>query len=359
VLIDGGFKMSEANSKDRLLNERESAILSALVSEYILAGKPVGSRSFVQKYSFSISPATMRNIMFDLESMGYLMQPHTSAGRIPTDMGYRFYVDALLDSYDFILNDSITVNEAALSRELQLDKVFCSITRMLSAESKYAGIMLTPKPDFTVVKRIELIPVSINEILVILITRTGMLITRKVKVSENRTLDDLHDYSRYLTETLCGYSLFEIKKKVFEILRIEGKTDLDKQMALDIAELALTEDEEPELHIDGIENLLKIPEMVEAKRLNSLLQIIEEKNILRSIMEKTLSGDGVLTLIGDEIDNARVFGCSMVTTSYKIGNSKVGVIGVFGPTRMDYEKVVPLIDYTGKAVTDLLTKMSV
>jgi heat-inducible transcriptional repressor len=143
-----------ANGSQRPLNERECAVLSALVYEYITTGKPVGSRSFVQKYSFSISPATMRNIMFDLERMGYLMQPHTSAGRVPTDMGYRFYVDSLLDTYEFVMNEKVRVKEELIKREVQLDKMFSAVSKMLSLVSTYAGIVLTPKPDFTVVKRI-------------------------------------------------------------------------------------------------------------------------------------------------------------------------------------------------------------
>ena len=130
-------------------------------------------------------------------------------------------------------------------------------------------------------------------------------------------------------------------------------------MALDIAQLAISEYEEPRLHIEGIENLLKIPEMVEEDRLNSLLSIIEDKNILKRILEKaTWSSEGIRTLIGEEVEEEKVKGCSMVSTSYKIGNKLVGAVGVIGPTRMDYEKVVPLVDYTGRVVTELLTKMS-
>ncbi len=134
--------------------------------------------------------------------------------------------------------------------------------------------------------------------------------------------------------------------------------DFNKNMALDIAELGIGGDEGSQLRIDGIENLLKIPEMVEKDRLDSLLHIIEEKNILRNILEIAMEMDGIRTLIGNEIESIHVKGCSIVTTPYKIGNRKVGVIGVIGPTRMDYEKVVPLVDYTGRVVSDVLTKMS-
>jgi len=197
-----------------------------------------------------------------------------------------------------------------------------------------------------------------NEILFILITRTGMVLTKKVLVSSSVTQDELYDFSRYLTEELCGYDIYEIKDTIFERLRKEKASGANIDMALDIAELAVAQFEEPRLHIDGIENLLKIPEMVEEDRLNSLLNIIEEKNIIRRIMERTMEKEGIRTLIGEEIKEDKVTGCSMVSTSYKIGNKMVGAVGVIGPTRMDYGKVVPLVDYTGRVVSELLTKMS-
>ncbi len=342
---------------DRLLDERESAILNAIVYEYILTGKPVGSRSFVQKYSFSLSPATMRNIMYDLERLDFLMQPHTSSGRIPTDKGYRYYVDSLLDTYNYDFT-SMVIEEKVFQRELQLDKFFESVTKRLSVTSNYAGVMLSPRPDFTVVKLIELIQLESNEVLLIAITRTGMILTKKVVISVKVTQDQLFEYSKFLTGELCGYSLHEIKEKIFTDIRLDKKISTNMELALDIAEIAFNEVNDSSINIDGIENLLRIPEMVEEKRLNSLLHLIEEKDILKAILKKHIDSDGIKILIGEEIDNEKVTGCSLVTSSYKIGNTAVGAIGVFGPTRMDYERVVPLVDYTGKAVSGLLTKMS-
>ncbi len=350
--------MDSATISERLLDDRESSILRAIVYEYISTGKPVGSRSFVQKYSLNLSPATIRNIMYDLEQMDYLMQPHTSAGRIPTDKGYRFYVNTLLDSYEFKKSDEIEVREDTIRKELQMDKVFIAITKMLSSVSHYAGVILTPRPDYTVVKRVDLIPLESNEIIFVLVTRHGVVINKKVTISATITQNQLYDYSRYLTNELCGFQLLEIRDVIFNKLRDEKVSGLNKDLALDIAELALGGNEESELYIDGIENLLRIPEMVEENRLKSLLNIIEEKNILREMLEKTMENDGVGILIGSEITSSKVSGCSMVSTSYKKGNIRVGVLGVFGPTRMDYEKVVPLVDYTGRLVSDFFTKMT-
>ncbi|MDR3237394.1 MAG: heat-inducible transcriptional repressor HrcA [Spirochaetia bacterium] len=342
--------------KDRLLDERESAILTALVYDYIETGKPVGSRSFVQKYQFSISPATMRNVMADLEQLGYLQQPHSSAGRIPTDMGYRYYVDSLLEKYSSFDGD-VQVKEDVLSKEVQFEKLFDSVTRMLSSASRYAGVMLTPSPYFAVVKRIELVPLDSRDVLVIMVGRTGMVFTRKVRISATLTYDSLYEFSKYLNSELCGYALQEIKETVIKELR-SAQMQSSNNMALDIAELSFVGETDSMLRIDGIENLLKIPEMVEKEHLDSLLHIIEEKNILKDILGLAMQLDGIQTMIGNEIESVYVRGCSIVTTPYKIGNKNVGVIGVLGPTRMDYEKVVPLVDYTGRVVSDLLTNMS-
>lgn len=342
----------------RALDEREASVLTALVYEFIASGKPVGSRTFVQKYSFSISPATMRNIMSDLESLGFLMQPHTSSGRIPTDSGFRFYVDNLLDSYNFNKNENIEVNDDIFKRELQLEKVFSSITRFLSAKSSCAGVMLAPRMNFTVLKRVELVPLDMGDILVVMITRTGMVINRKVTISTNVIQDSLYEYSKYLTSELSGYSLEEIRETVIKRLRNETGSGEGKKIALDIVELSISGTEEPVVFADGFENLLRIPEMVEEDRLKSLLSIIEDKGVLKEILEKSMDSDGVTTAIGNEIEDERIKGCSMVSAAYKIGNSRVGALGVFGPTRMDYEKVVPLVDYTGKVISDFLTKMS-
>jgi len=348
----------ESKNINRKLEEREAAILSALITEYITTGRPVGSRSFVQKYSFSISPATMRNIMSDLEGAGFLMQPYTSAGRIPTDLGYRYYLDMLLEKYDFAAGSNVNISNDVLNRELQLNKIFSSITKMLSHASSYAGIILTPLVDFAVVKRIELISLENQEILVVVVTRTGMILTKKVVLSDMITQDQLYSFSKFLTSEVCGYSLDEIKKNKLQELRNINVVDFARDVAIDIVELFLNNLDKSELHIDGIENLLKIPEMIEPERLNSLLSIIEEKNILRKIFESALNIDGIVTLIGDEIEKEEVNGCSVVITTYKIGNKRVGAIGVLGPTRMDYEKIIPLVDYTGKIVSKLLTKMS-
>lgn len=341
------------------LGEREAQVLKAIVYEYISTGKPVGSRSFVQKYSFSLSPATMRNIMFDLEQGGFLSQPHTSAGRIPTDSGYRFYVDSLLDMYESVAKNDIEVREDILAREIEMDKIFMSIVRMLSLISKYTGIALMPKPDFTVVKHIEIISLTSHDVLFIIITRTGIIIHKKVSLSSPVTQNELYKYSRFLTAELSGYSLVKIKQSLINQLRtVTGIEPAVRNTALDITELVLKDEQEPDICIDGIENLLHIPDMIETEKLSEVLRFIEQKDDLRKIMEELRQKDGVFTLIGQEIKEIAVPCCSIITSAYKIGNSPVGVVGIIGPTRMDYEKVVPLVDYTGKVVSNFLTQMT-
>lgn len=340
------------------LNERESAVLRALVYEYISTGKPVGSRSFVQKYSFNISPATMRNIMFDLESFGYLCQPHTSAGRIPTDMGYRYYVNSLLENYHDLKNKKPVIKEDVIQKEVHLDKMFTSVAKMLSSLTNYAGIVLTPKQDFTVIKYVELVKLDLNDILIVIVSRTGMIINKRISISENVPQDKLHSYSKFLTMVLAGYSIMSIRSSLIDELRKTTISNSDNQLALDIAEIALSECTEQQIYIEGIENILHLPEMLEEARLKSFLYLLEDKKKLSGIINGILNRDSITTLIGSEINDANINECSIISSSYKIGNTNVGAIGVLGPTRLDYEKAIPLIDYTSKALSSLLNKMS-
>jgi heat-inducible transcriptional repressor len=343
--------------KQRILTNRESAVLKALVEEYILTGKAVGSRSFVQKYSFNISPATMRNIMYDLEAEGYLKQPHISSGRVPLEKGYRYYLDTLLETYNGI-NSKATIKEDVLQREIQFDKMFYSISKMLATMSKYAGIVLTPKPDFMVVKNIELVSLTQKDILVVIVTRTGIVINKRVCISQSLAQEDLHKFSKFLSGEISGYSMLGLKEKHFEKMRQKLSDNVEYQLAIDIVQLALSSNEEPDIYIDGIENILHIPDMIDEKILNNFLFLIEDKKSLIELMSNTLESDGLCSLIGKEVKNRHLFGCSFVSKSYKIGNKRVGVVGIMGPIRMDYKKVLPLVDYTGKVVSDLLTKIS-
>ncbi|HOF14465.1 MAG TPA: heat-inducible transcriptional repressor HrcA, partial [Spirochaetota bacterium] len=277
----------------------------------------------------------------------------------PTDKGYRFYVDSLLDTYETVAKTDIEVREEMLAREIELDKIFMSIVKMLSLISKYTGIALMPKPDFTVVKHIELISLTSNDVLFIIVTRTGIVIHKKVKLSSSINQDDLYKYSRFLTAELSGYSLVEIRQSLINQLRTVTDVETSvRDVALDITELALKDEQEPDIYIDGIENLLHIPDIVEAEKLHEIVRFIEQKDTLRKIMEDLRQKEGVFTLIGDEIKDIAIPCCSIIASSYKIGNSPVGVVGVIGPTRMDYEKVVPLVDYTGKVVSNFLTQMT-
>jgi heat-inducible transcriptional repressor len=263
-----------------------------------------------------------------------------------------------MENYESTNYDNIEIDEKLLSGELILSKIYESVTKKLTKVSGYASVMLMPKPDFAVVKRIELIPADNNNVLMLVIARTGMVVTRKFSLSGNVTLDLLRDYSGYLTAALSGYSISDIKKGMFDKLREEKITGFNVGMAVDMAELGLEIDEDSDFKMEGLENLLRIPEMTQKDTLAGLLNIIEEKNILKSIFESTMENESIKTMIGDEIDDSKVKGCSIVAAPYKIGNTNVGVVGVVGPTRMDYEKVVPVVDYTCKVISELLTEMS-
>ncbi len=346
---------------DIKLTDRESEVLNSLVDEYIQTGKPVGSRSFVHKYSFNVSPATMRNIMYDLESAGYLMQPHISAGRIPLNKGYRYYLDSILDSYNFVYENPSIRNDV-FKREIEYDKMFASIAKILSAVSNYIGIILTPRPDFMVVKHVELILLAAQDILVIFVTRTGIILNKRVSVSEYLNQDELHKFSKYLTAELNGHSLLSLKDKYFNDMRKKLNKIEQYQLAIDIVQLALSSNDEPDIYLEGIENVLHIPDIINEEILNEFLFLIENKKNVSQIIEKAIDVDGIYTLIGNEVsmnmNDTKINNFSFVTKSYKIGNKNVGALGIIGPTRMDYKKSIPIVDYIGNIVSELLTKMS-
>ncbi len=195
-------------------------------------------------------------------------------------------------------------------------------------------------------------------LLFILVTRTGIIINKRISLSQNLNQDELHVFSKFLTTELNGFSIGHVKEVVLEKLRKNVDPYSEKQLALDIVELALQDTDHQDIYIEGIENIITIPDMVEGGYIMPFLHLVEDRSVLTIILEQTIDADGVSTLIGDEIEEEKVIGCSLITSPYKIGNNHVGVVGIIGPTRMNYKTVVPLVDYTGRVVSDMLTKMS-
>jgi heat-inducible transcriptional repressor len=346
------------NIKDSL-GERQQKILIAVICEYISTADPVGSRTIARKYDFGISPATIRNIMADLEDMGFLLQPHTSAGRIPTDKGFRFYVDRL-ESFRHSVEEVEFLNiEEFLHGENELGNLMRKATELLSELSNQAGVVLAPKLRNLVCRHIDFIRLSNSQVLVIFISESGLVQKRTIRLEEDISQDTLDKVSKLVTTELMGLSLSEIRTKLVRMMETE-KAHFDKLLARAIKlsqEFFLGETDDSELYVGGTSNMMDQPEFANLEKMKNLFKTFEEKRLLINILDKCLEDDEkkVKVIIGNESTIADMNDLSFVISSYKYGDRALGVVGIIGPKRMDYMQVIPIVGHTAKAVSRLLT----
>ncbi len=340
------------------LDARSRQILQAVVSCYIGRAEPVGSQTLSREYEFGISPATIRNIMSDLEEMGYLMHPHTSAGRIPTDLGYRFYVDNL--------KRDPSVNQAKLSELEQrylkavgeLDVLLKQVSHMLSLSSNYVGLVLAPKVYQTVFKRIEFVNLHHNLVMVILITRSGIIQQKVIQMVETYPQSQLDKMAGYLNDLLKNLTLTQVRSALMDLMR-EEKNLYDKflQQMLRESQQLLEEQEDNQIYLDGQMNILSQPEFSDVEKMRTIFRAFEEKNKLVQILDKCMEEEGVQIFIGSENRVFEMRDCSLVTATYKDGESAIGTLGVIGPTRMDYSAVIPIVEGIARTVSQLISKI--
>ncbi|MBI5788769.1 MAG: heat-inducible transcription repressor HrcA [Candidatus Schekmanbacteria bacterium] len=345
---------------DITLDERSQLILNAVISCYITTADPVGSRTLWKKYKLTVSPATVRNIMADLEEMGYLQHPHTSAGRIPTEMGYRFYVDALTKAKSKA--DKIAPQIKELSRwysggSKNADDLFKSLCRELSAISQYIGVITTPKWQNIIYKHIKFICLRENQYLVIFVTQNGIAQQRLIEVKEAYTQEQLDQMARCLNDNLNGQPLTQVRKKILELMAQEK--DAYNRLLQDAVELSqgvLNNIAESKLYVEGELNMLNQPEFADIDKMKAIFRAFEEKHHLIKLLDKCLNDDGVNIFIGSENEADRMRDCSLVTATYRDHNQVVGTLGVIGPVRMPYSQVISLVEYAAKLLSEILSK---
>lgn len=344
------------------LTEREIIILRTLVHDFIEEGKPIGSRYLTNKYKFNLSSATIRNVMSDLEQRGFISQPHSSAGRVPTDKGYRLYFNEIIKLYNDALNERRKLEDLFQLKQLEIDSILKHSSRLLSGLSNMTSIVIGPRSDELVIKKVEILNLGEGEILIILITRSKMVINRRVQFKQNIGNDELDIISRFLNETVIGYSIHEVKDVLYNKIQ-EIKDDLGglRNKALLLAEnitgsgIGYTSSE---IYIEGMRHILSNNHDFNQRDLSDIVSVIEQKEPLRSILSHHINEDGIHALIGNEIQIEEIAGCSIITSNYKMANKNIGMLGIIGPTRMQYDKMVPLVDHLSKSITQLLNKLS-
>lgn len=355
-----------------MMDERSKQVLYAIIESYIDKPEPIGSRFVTKKYSFGFSPATIRNIMADLEDVGLLAQPHTSAGRVPTDKGYRFYVDSLSRQgmeIPFIpgrqeeppsIKDVIDEALGRVSHKLEstgndMSEVFSEVTNTLSLVSRYVGIALPPKTEKTTFNRIDLIRYRGDQVVAILLTDEGVIKNRIITVDPRLTQDDLTRISDYLTAEYSGRTLDEIKRVLIRRMAEEKALwDVVISRAISICEEALSFSGD-EFFVSGLYDVMDLPDFSDISRIREMARAIKDKHAMLGLLDELLHGDGIQVVIGRENPVEELRNLSVVASTYKDGDRPMGVIALIGPTRMDYPKAMYMVDRVAGFITRALS----
>lgn len=337
------------------LTQRDQEILKIIVRDYIDNGEPVGSRTVAKQFDLNLSPATIRNVMADLEEMGLLFQPHTSAGRVPTEKGLRLFVDTLLDRQELSLTEQEEINSTYEACRADISQLMRGTCRILSAFSHYTGIVMAPPLQETIFKRIEFIRIKNNQVLVVFVAASGLVQNRVVEMDEDLSQDELNKISSYLNDLLIGLSLREVRERIIEDMRQE-KMAYDKllQKALQWGGETQEGREERDLYIEGQTNILNEPSFADVERMKDLFRAFEEKSVLVKLLDRSMKVKGVHILFGSECGVVGIEGCSLITSTYGLPGRFLGILGVIGPMRMNYSRVIPVVDYTAKLLTDIV-----
>jgi heat-inducible transcriptional repressor len=340
------------------LTERDRKVLQAIIRDYIQTAQPVGSRIISKKSQMGLSPATIRNVMSDLEEMGFLVQPHTSAGRVPTDRAFRFYVDSILNMRRLSSAEREKIEKSLQEENLDINEIMKRASHMLSLLSKQTGVVLAPRFGSKIFKHIEFIKLREKRILVIIVSKTGEVQNKVIEADEELHQDELNKYGKYLTEIMGDLTLAEAKRKIMEEMNKE-KVLFDNLMyrALQLSQKALEDEGEGNLYIEGKTNMMQSPEFADLEKMRALIEAFEEKSKIVKLLDKALSIHEIQIFIGAENELHEMIDCSVVAAPYSKENYTLGTLGVIGPTRMDYSSIIPIVDYTARIVGKILDSM--
>ncbi len=339
------------------MDSRKRRIMRAITDDYITNAEPVGSRTLARKYKLGVSPATIRNEMADLEESGYLEQPHTSAGRVPSDKGYRYYVDVLMDHEE--IADSVKekiINEFAAHRQQIENAIHCTV-HMLAFLTDLASVATTPWPHGTRFRHMQLLPLDEESLLVVLVTDPGFVHNRILRLPRPISEERASQISAFFNSRLRGYSLRQITSAVLHDIREELTRDMLFDAAVSILTSALEEGKE-KVYTDGMINIFKQPEFRDVERARLLLELLEEKEVIVSVLSESARRGGLHISIGSENKLAEMQDCSFVSAGYRMCGEVIGALGVIGPTRMRYSRAVVLVQFMAETLSQVLTEIA-
>lgn len=332
------------------LNPRERQILSAVVQHFILTAAPVGSRQLARKRNLDLSPATIRNVMADLEELGLLVHPHTSAGRIPSDLGYRIYVNDLMDRRELSSAEREAIEREFEGVSQELDEIMAVTARVLSSSSRLLSIAMMPALNEAVLHRIDLVRLAENRVLVIIALESGPVRTIMVELEQSIPEVELRHISHAINHRLAGLTLEEVKDEIGE--RFAGMPVGHPGLVrffVDSAEKLFSFSEHDELKIGGRAEVLAQPEFSDPRTMRGIIELIEDKDIIVHLLQGLQPDEHVMITIGSENPDLRAKDLSVLTSSYR-AKTISGKVGVIGPTRMDYSKLKSLVEFTAHTI---------
>lgn len=349
------------DSTDDVLNERAQHLLRILVEQYIRDGQPVGSRTLSRDSGLSLSSATIRNVMADLEEFGFVTSPHTSAGRVPTDKGYRFFVDTLLKVRP-LQTQEIAEIQRGLEQHADPKTLVAAASKMLSSITRMAGLVTVPRPTHAALTQIEFMPLSDNRVLAILVVNGREVQNRILQLDRYFGAEELRRASNYLNQEFGGKELSEVRDHL--VNQLQAMRENLNQLMLDAIMLASQVMNPPkdsaklEYVIAGETNLMEFAELSNVEKLRRLFEAFTQQRDILHLLDHSLRAEGVQIFIGQESGYTILDDCSVVTAPYTLDREVVGVLGVIGPTRMAYERVIPIVDLTAKLLSTALNSRS-
>jgi heat-inducible transcriptional repressor len=333
------------------LDDREERILRSVIREHIMTGEPIGSRTVSKGRRLDLSPATIRNTMAELEDRGYLVQPHTSAGRVPTARAYRVYVDRMIQTPRMAAAQVEAIDQAMLKRRGEITDLLGEASRQLSRFSNQVGVVLAPEFDRIIVEHLEFVRLDNRRIVAILVGRSGVVHNRILFVDEPMEQEELDRIGRYLSDEFHGRTLPQIRELVAEKLQEERAAyDLLMSRGLELGRRTIEDDGEAEVFVEGTSNLIGSPEFADPDKVRTLMQALERKRTLVDLLGRVLSGGGVQVMIGEEQSSADLAGCSLVATTYGTENRVMGTLGIVGPQRMEYAQAIALVAHLAQVL---------
>ena len=337
------------------LDERKTKILYAIIKTYLETGEPVGSRTISKYADLNLSSATIRNEMSDLEDMGYILQPHTSAGRIPSDMGYRFYVDHLMEEKE---KEVTEMKELMIQKQDKMDLVLKQVAKVLANNTNYATMITSPQYHRTKLKFIQLSVIAENQLLAVVVTEWNVVKNKMLRIDHQLDNETILKLNILLNTSLNGLTMEQIN--LVTIAKLKEQAGIHSEVVnsvLDaVAEAIQMDDEDLEIYTSGTTNIFKYPELSDSEKASELISAFEEKQQLANLVAETMTAEentGIQVYIGNESPVQTMRDCSVVTATYELGEGMKGTIGIIGPKRMDYDKVVSTL----KTLTTQLDKI--